>query len=1087
MNDRHDDLPADLAEHASERLLALPLPAREEALTALIAAHPQHEQALRQLGADLGGAEQLLDTTYPDRSSSDATHLGGHRVLRRLGEGAFGIVFLCAQERPVAREVAVKVLRPGAGDRKTLRRFAAERQLLASLNHPAITQVFDAGELPDGRPFVVMEYVDGAPLCAYCDQRGLGYRDRLRLFVEVCRGVAHAHSRGVVHRDLKPANVLVLDSPDGPRPKIIDFGIAKALTAPAAGGEPRTDAGRVIGTPGYMSPEQAAGRVDEVDERADVWALGVMLYELLTGELPWPTRDTTCTGEPPRPSKRVSTASTTAKSHIAPAARRRLAAELRFDLDWITLKALALERNDRYPSATALLRDIERHLRGEPVSVGPPSAGYRLQKLVRRHRGAFAWASACALVLVAGGVIVWLLLGRIERGDEKRLRAIVQAVALLEQRSSRAWADGAPDGVVRSMLADALALHDQELASVPERDDFGALRLGVLTKLATTCFWLGQYREAIRCGDEATQLAEGLIARQVPAERLLEDRATAARELGRSHFMLDEPALARAASRAAIELFTQLYARDPSRYAIRLSGTYVEFGKACGDSDPEQQLAAQQRAVEIGRTFTAAHPDDEDGQRNLVRMHCGLVTLMLGRGQLAEAESDLTSAEGLLESMPRVTDEERALVSNRRARLHAARQEPKLAVAAGERALQCLESLLLRNPDRQQPRTTRVDVHALLFEQYTLLRDTAAAAAHADAILTAPVREGTDDGMAVAERLRMMAAGNTRTQFRGDLAQAEPWLARSVELYGRSDVAHAREKGIEAAILGGRVAFDLGHPWPGARLEQLATAAATTQPEWASEAWLQAARSHLAVHDLAAANRCLAELAAGSGLASPDRLPRTRMLVALAASEPRAALAFASESVATNASSTSLLSAGIGAWRAAAQAVQAGDRATAGEARDLAFEWCERVAPEPTECGQLASAEASTCLALLSMAPPHELAHAAAALDALRGRVLATHWSEPLWFAVHLAAASAGARSDLRSLVQEPRPAIDDIAIAGLLVADPRLRDLALVALHQALEHGARGRQTLATHHELAPLRDDPAFLALLAGAPQGH
>jgi serine/threonine protein kinase len=248
------DLPAGLADELAEQLLDAG-PEHEKVLARLVARHPQHERALRMLLAQLHGAERLLADAWPDDAPASATQIGGHRVIRQLGEGAFGIVYLCAQQQPVVRNVAIKVLRPGAGDEQTLRRFAAERQLLASLNHPTITQVYDAGTLPDGRPFFVMEYVEGTTFRRYCEDRALPCRERLRLFAELCRGVAHAHARGIVHRDLKPGNVLVVDTEQGPVPKIIDFGIAKALVAVESGDDgPRTDTGRVIGTPGYMSP-----------------------------------------------------------------------------------------------------------------------------------------------------------------------------------------------------------------------------------------------------------------------------------------------------------------------------------------------------------------------------------------------------------------------------------------------------------------------------------------------------------------------------------------------------------------------------------------------------------------------------------------------------------------------------------------------------------------------------------------------------------------------------------------------------------------------------------------------------------------
>ena len=489
-----DGLPAGLAEDAAARILAAG-DRGAEALAELTASWPQYEPGLRRVAALLAGTDRALASAFQPEEPGLPAEIGGHRVLRRLGEGSFGTVFLCAQERPVQREVAVKVLRPGAGDRQTLQRFAAERQLLASLHHPAITQVFDAGELPDGRPYFVMEHVAGEPLTAYCAARDLAIDARLRLFVDVCRGVAHAHRRGVVHRDLKPANVLVVDTDEGPRVKVIDFGIAKALHQSHAADGVHTDAGRVVGTPGYMSPEQAAG--EAVDPRSDVFALGVMLYELATGVLPWPRGAATTDTEPTRPSAKVAARDAAGGSTSG---RQKLASELRGDLDWITLKALARDATRRYADAAELADDLDRHLRGEPVHAGPPSAAYRLRKLVRRHRAAALAAAIAGVLLCATIAIAVAVLRTTRTAAEEHFAEAKQVVDRLVARANDPRVRNAPqsDRTRQLLLEDARQSYDRFLRRVPTDDRLRETHCRTLLALSDVSWQLGETQIAGR-------------------------------------------------------------------------------------------------------------------------------------------------------------------------------------------------------------------------------------------------------------------------------------------------------------------------------------------------------------------------------------------------------------------------------------------------------------------------------------------------------------------------------------------------------------------------------------------------------------
>jgi len=340
--------------------------------------------------------------------------IGPYRLLRELGSGGMGTVWLGEQHEPVRRRVAIKVLKAGMDTREFVARFQFERQALAAMSHRCIAKVLDGGSTDKGEPYFVMELVEGLPLTTYCDKHRLSLGERLALFQRVCQGVHHAHMKGIVHRDLKPGNVLVAREDDEAVPKVLDFGLAKATHAAFQAGTMFTTGDQMLGTPEYMSPEQAAGDGEAVDSRSDIYSLGVMLYELLSGTLPFSTkllrgggRDRTrqVLGErdPQKPSTQI--ASSIDLGALAEHRRTTtgmLRKALQGDLDWIVLKAMAKEPERRYDSATALAADLERYLRHEPVLAGPPALGYRVRKFVRRHRLQVGAAVVVLLTLVAG-------------------------------------------------------------------------------------------------------------------------------------------------------------------------------------------------------------------------------------------------------------------------------------------------------------------------------------------------------------------------------------------------------------------------------------------------------------------------------------------------------------------------------------------------------------------------------------------------------------------------------------------------------------------------------------------------------------
>jgi serine/threonine protein kinase len=359
---------------------------------------------VRDVDAEDGVGSSLREMETPEQ-------VGPYRLLRKVGEGGMGVVYEAEQQQPVRRKVSLKLIKWGMDTKEVIARFESERQALALMNHPTIASVYDAGATEQGRPYFAMEFIHGIPVTEYCDKHRLTIPERLELVIQVCEGVQHAHQKGIIHRDLKPPNVLVTVQDGRPVPKIIDFGVAKATSQRLTEHTIYTQMGQLVGTPAYMSPEQAEMTNLDVDTRTDVYSLGVLLYELLVGAQPFDAGELRKTPlseiqrrlrevEPPRPSTKVGTLG---KEAVKSAGNRRLdektlVRQLRGDLDWITMKALEKDRTRRYDTAASLATDIKRYLRHEPILAGPPSASYRFRKFARRNRVPLAFVGTVFLL-----------------------------------------------------------------------------------------------------------------------------------------------------------------------------------------------------------------------------------------------------------------------------------------------------------------------------------------------------------------------------------------------------------------------------------------------------------------------------------------------------------------------------------------------------------------------------------------------------------------------------------------------------------------------------------------------------------------
>jgi eukaryotic-like serine/threonine-protein kinase len=647
---------------------------------------------------------------------------GRYKLLEQIGEGGMGAVWVAEQTQPVRRKVALKLIKAGMDSKSVLARFEAERQALAVMDHPNIAKVLDGGLTETGRPYFVMEYVKGVPITGYCDATRMSVSERLNLFVQVCSAVQHAHQKGIIHRDLKPSNILVAPYDDKPVPKVIDFGLAKAMHQSLTERTLHTAHEAVLGTPRYMSPEQAQLNNLDVDTRSDIYSLGVLLYELLTGTTPLEKKRVKEAAwdemkrlireeEAPRPSTRLSSSNTLASlaatRQTEPAKLPKL---VRGELDWIVMKSLEKDRTRRYETANGFAMDIQRHLAGEPVLAAPPSSRYRLRKFARKHRAALTTAAALGLLLVAGvAVSSWQAV--------RATRAEAAALAALDEKDQARQAEANERQRAEQSAKQAQRQRDEAVRERNRADEsFRLAREAVDRYLAK----VGSSPRLERAGlqtlrkellDDAGAFYEQLIrlkahdpTMKAELAEALQGFAGVARWNGATQKAIER-------MERALKLFEELATADPENESIQsklvtvavdLAGLLVDHGSI------QRAEELYRRALNVQGRLTAARPQDEARQAGLAYVYYGYA-LLCHRARRREQATELgEKAQGVYARLAALHPSDNAVgaFKNKEAGslinlglMDTAARRFDRAEQALERALKLFRELSQANPD----------------------------------------------------------------------------------------------------------------------------------------------------------------------------------------------------------------------------------------------------------------------------------------------------------------------------------------------------------------------------------------------------